>query len=264
MIERVDTVPGSAQLRNRLNAGEAIGAIWLLLGSPAAAECMAHCRPDVAVFDLQHGLWTRGSLEAAVNAVSRYSVPLARTKSARPEHIEPALEAGVAGIVVPIVEDAETARAAVAATRYPPAGARSAGGVRPLMDFPAYVADQRASPPFVAMMIETAAGLDAVADIAAVDGVDMIFVGSGDLSLSLGTFPQEDERHTAAIRATVDATIAAGRFPGVFTATEQAGAIWRARGAQMTVLACDNQVLLSVTAEARAAFDANLASRAAS
>lgn len=263
MTESITTVSGSTQLRKRMDAGESISAIWLLLGSPAVAECMAYCRPDVTVFDLQHGLWTRDSLEAAVGVVSQYSIPLARTKSANPDHVETALEAGAAGIIVPFVEDAQTARAAIAATRYSPAGRRSAGGVRPLLDFETYVAEQRASPPFVAMMIETVAGLEAVADIAAVDGVDLIFVGSGDLSLSLGTFPEEDERHTAAVRAIITAAGAAGRPTGVFTLSERTGALWRARGAQMTVLACDNQVLLSATEEARSAFNASRTSKLA-
>jgi len=260
MTDHLGFGPGQAGLRQRLSAGGAVGAVWLSLGSPAAAECMAVARPDVAVFDLQHGFWSRESLEAGIAAVRPYTIPLARTMSEKPEHIGPALEAGAAGVIVPLIESAEMARAAVSASRFPPHGERSGGGVRPLYDLPAYIAEERKNPPFVALMIETAKGLDAAAEICATEGIDMIFVGTGDLALSLGTFPAFDDTHTAAVQTIIDAAKAAGRSAGVFTGSEAAGPQWRARGAQMTILAADNEALRLTTKEAKEAFDASTTS----
>ncbi|MDQ0313861.1 HpcH/HpaI aldolase family protein [Amorphus orientalis] len=254
MATRKRATSASAQLRARLSSGEAIGAVWLCLGSPAAAEAMAHPGPDVAVFDLQHGLWTRTGLEAAMAGVAGKTIPLVRTLSDRPEDIAAALEAGAAGVIVPLVESAETARAVVAATRYPPDGIRSAGGVRPLLDFPATFASLQKDPPFVAVMIETAAGKDAVAEIAAVEGVDLVFVGTGDLALSLGLFPKIDDRHTQAVGEILAGARKAGCAAGAFSIDESVGAKWRALGAQFTVLACDSEVLRARTAETVAKF----------
>lgn len=256
-IDDMTGAAGAARLRARLAAGGPLGAMWLSLGSPAVAECMADCRPDAVVFDLQHGLWTRERLEAGIAAVRQRAVPLVRTLSARPEDIAVALEAGAAGVVVPMIEGGEAAAAAVAATRYPPDGLRSGGGVRPLLDFAGHVAAWRAAPPFVAAMIETAAGLEAAAGIAAARGLDMVFVGTGDLALSLGTFPEFGPDHEAAVERIIAAAQAAGRPAGVFTLNETAGAAWRARGARLTVLACDNEAVRLAAAGAQSQFAAS-------
>jgi 2-keto-3-deoxy-L-rhamnonate aldolase RhmA len=245
---------GPAELRARLKAGDAIGALWLALGSPAAAEAMAHSGPDATVFDLQHGLWTRDRLESAVAAVAPKTIPLVRTLSSRPEDIAVALEAGASGVIVPMVDDAETARAAVAATRYPPHGIRSAGGVRPLFDFATHFAADQKDPPFVAVMIETVAGMEATAEIAAVDGVDLVFVGTGDLAMSLGVFPNVGESHTRAVAKILADARAAGCAAGAFSINETVGARWRALGAQFTILACDAEALRATAADALAQF----------
>lgn len=247
---------GQAELRAKLAGGEAIGALWLSLGSTAAAEVMTHSGPDATVFDLQHGLWSREALESAVAIVASRTIPLVRTLSAKAEDIAVALEAGAAGVIVPMVESADMARAAVAATRYPPHGIRSAGGVRPLMDFGTHFEAVSKDPPFVAVMIETRAGMDAVSEIAAVEGVDLVFVGTGDLAMSLGLFPTLGEAHETAVGTILAKARAAGSTAGAFSINETVGAKWRALGAQLTVLACDTEVLQRVGAEALADFRA--------
>lgn len=254
MAKKTSGSSKSAQLRTRLKAGEAIGSVWLALGSPAVAEVMTHCGPDAAVFDLQHGLWNRERLESGVALVSSRTIPLVRTLSARPEDIAVGLEAGAAGVIVPMVETAETARAAIAATRYPPHGIRSAGGVRPLMDFAAHFEAERKDPPVVGVMIETAAGMEAAKEIAAVDGVDFVFVGTGDLAVSLGLFPKIDERHAEAVGRILSDARSEGCAAGAFSIDERVGAKWRGLGAQFTVLACDSEVLRARTADELAAF----------
>src|SRR5690606_36158327 len=122
----------------KLRSGDTIGSLWLLLGSTAVAELAADAAPDSVILDLQHGLWDRATLENAIGLISPKSVPVVRVAENSPFAISTALDAGALGVVVPLVESAEEAAAAVASAKFPPAGRRSAGGVRPLKDFKTY------------------------------------------------------------------------------------------------------------------------------
>lgn len=195
-----------------LRSGAADACAWLVLGAPAIAELAVSSGLPTVVFDLQHGLWDRASLEAGIGAVRTSGTPLVRVAENTPFAIGSALDAGAVGVIVPLVDTAEQARAAVAAARYPPHGNRSTGGVRPLADFAAY---QRFAERgiLVAVMIETTAAVAAVDAIATVPGVDLLFIGPGDLGLSLAA-----ERRPASASAFEDAVarvLAAGRAHGV-------------------------------------------------
>jgi 2-dehydro-3-deoxyglucarate aldolase/4-hydroxy-2-oxoheptanedioate aldolase len=193
-----------------LRAGGSARAIWMVLGSVALAELAAEAGPDAIVFDRQHGCWDDTSLMAAVRAAGT-ATPLVRVAANRPELIGAALDAGALGVIVPLVESAAEAAAAVRAAHYPPRGVRSGGGMRPLRDMGAYVA-AAASETLVAVMIETAQGLANVAEIAATPGVDLVFIGPGDLGLSVGPAALED-----AIARVASACAAAGVPCGIYT-----------------------------------------------
>src|SRR5437764_380218 len=177
---------GNPVLEAVRKGGSAAG-LWLVSGSPAVAELAAEARPDALIFDLQHGLWEPGALHAAIGVTRTMAVPLVRVAENSPIAIGSALDAGALGVIVPLVESAEAARMAVTAAKYPPEGVRSGGGVRPLVDFKGYVAAANANV-LVAVMVETRRGVENAAAIARTPGVDMVFVGTGDLALSLGTF----------------------------------------------------------------------------
>lgn len=201
----------------RLRAGQGVVAVWLSLGSPALAEIAAESAPDAIVLDGQHGLWERVGLYAAIAAATRSSTPLVRVAANVPHIIGEALDAGAQGVIVPLIETAAEAAAAVRACHYPPYGLRSGGGVRPLAAMGAYV-DACATEILVSVMIETRAGLDNAAAIAATPGVDMVFIGPGDLALALG--PQGDLE--AAIEVVFAACRSAGVPCGIFTGTAEA------------------------------------------
>lgn len=228
--------PSRPTFRARLARGEPMAALWLALGAPALAELAARALPDAIVLDLQHGLWDRAGIEAAAGVVPP-SVPLlARVAENRAAAIGTALDAGCEGVIVPLVESGAEAAAAVAAARYPPHGLRSGGGIRPLMDFPAHVAAAREVAAVV--MIETAAGVARAAEIAAVPGLDMVFIGTGDLALSLGAAPGE-AAHEGACRAVLAACRAAGLPCGIFTMSPAAARARAAEGYALTVAAND-------------------------
>lgn len=229
-------------LLSALRQGKSASCVWLTLGSPAIAEFAVDADAAVVVLDLQHGLWQRHDMEAAIGHIRHKATALVRVSENRPFPIGEALDAGAMGVIVPIVESAAAARAAVAAAKYPPRGIRSGGGVRPLADFGRYGAQANAEI-LVAVMIETAAGVENATEIAAVEGVDMIFIGPGDLALSLGEFPAPGDKCKTAITK-IKAVCAAARMPcGIYTGSAQDAADRLAEGFQF-VSACND---MSVT-----------------
>jgi 2-keto-3-deoxy-L-rhamnonate aldolase RhmA/NAD(P)-dependent dehydrogenase (short-subunit alcohol dehydrogenase family) len=227
---------------DRLKAGGTVGCFWLTLGSPSLAELVAEAAPDAIVLDQQHGLWGRESLESAIGLVARKSVPLVRVAETGAPAIGAALDAGALGVIVPLVESAAEAAAAVASAKYPPAGRRSGGGVRPLKDFKAYAAaaNERL---LVAVMIETAAGVENAAAIAAVPGVDLVLIGSGDLALSLGCFPEMGPPHEVAVQRVLAACRAAGTPCGLFTFHTTFALERRRQGFQLVVIGTDGELV---------------------
>lgn len=222
-----------------LDSKQPIGFIWLSLGSVALAEIAAHARPAAIVLDLQHGLWHRHTLEAAVGAAGRYVPVIARCTANQPHHISEALDSGASSVLVPLVETAEEAQRAVMASRYPPAGIRSAGGVRPLMSgFEAML--QAGSHVTVGIMIETVTGIENVEAIVAVPGIDYIFIGTGDLALSRGV------KDPAALeddcRRVLEAARARGIPCGLYTGSTEAAHDSFDKGFQIAVCASDINV----------------------
>lgn len=214
--------------------------IWLALGSAPMAEFAAAAKPGGVVLDLQHGLWERGSIEAAIGAIGQRVPVIARCAENTHHAIAQALDAGAAGVLVPLIESAEDARRAVSAGRYPPFGTRSAGGVRPLLaGFEAMVeADRHVA---IGVLIETVAGIEQVEAIAAVPGLDFLFIGTGDLSMSRGTadadvIGRDCERVLRAAQAN-------GLPCGLFTGDAQGARRAFANGYRMAVSANDIELV---------------------
>ena len=147
-----------------------------------------------------------------------------------------ALDAGAAGVVVPMVEDARAAQAAVAACRYPPVGIRSWGPTRArhlTKTYSAAAADQSV---FCAVMVETVLGLENLAEIAAVDGLDCIFAGPSDLALALGKTPRLadiDPAVSAEIERFAAVCKANGKAAGIFSSGSREALRWADAGFQL-------------------------------
>ena len=247
--------PERASLRYRLDCGQCIGVAWLALGSVALCEAAARAQPGAIVLDLQHGLWDRLSMEAAIGLVPPHTPVLVRVAENSALAIGTALDAGAEGVIVPLVETAKQARAAVKACRYPPEGERSGGGVRPLANFAAYVESANRNI-VVAVMIETAKGLRNARKIAAVEGVDLVFIGTGDLALSIGTFPHADARHDQACADILAACKAEWTLCGTFTTSVEAARARRRQGFRMVVTANDMDVVTRGFGGATSEFNA--------
>jgi 2-keto-3-deoxy-L-rhamnonate aldolase RhmA len=230
----------TARLKTRLKAGEALGCHWLGLGSPSLAELAAEEEPDAIVFDLQHGVWDRTTLDLAVGAIAGRAPVIARTQDQSLFAINSALDAGCHGVIVPLVDTAAECAAVVAAAHYPPKGRRSAGGARSTGSFAAYQA-ATAAHLLVAVMIETAAGVDASEAIAATAGLDMIFIGPTDLSLALGEV-MGSPLFEAAVARILAAGKAAGVPVGIYTGSTQLALQRAAQGFQFMVVANDTHL----------------------
>lgn len=160
---------------------------WATLGEPRLTHELSRAGLGWVGLDAQHGHFDDRSIRDALGGRTADGAPmLVRVAANDAALIGRALDAGADGVIVPLVSSVADAEAAVAASHYPPYGARSWGplhGSRPAYS-PGSDGGKHAVP-LCSVMIETADALDAVEDIAAAPGVDMIFVGPFDLSLAL-------------------------------------------------------------------------------
>ena len=245
-------------LKARLGAGPAAIGCWLHLVSPLAAEIVAQAGYDCVMIDLEHGPGTHMDAIALMQAVQgRGCGPLLRVPANDPVEIKRALDIGIAGIMVPTVDTAADAEAVVAACRYPPRGRR---GVAPIVvraanygaDWQDYVA--RADDDLLIIcQIETGDGVAAAAEISAVEGVDMVFIGPFDLSAALGYLGEPDHPEVRTRIREVEQTVkAAGKMlSGIPTAERPAEALF-ADGYDL-VLADFDVILLREAARSRVA-----------
>jgi 4-hydroxy-2-oxoheptanedioate aldolase len=179
-------------LNDRLRSGGARRAAWLTLRDPLAAEAVARSGVDLVVIDAQHGGIEASDLLPLLQATQPFAPALVRLLAPEPTLVTRALDLGADGVIAPLVNDARTARALVAAARYPGAGTRSYGPIRAALRHGAAYREEVAEHALVIAMIETREGLAAVDEIAAVEGLNGLFVGPADLGLALGVGPQTD------------------------------------------------------------------------
>jgi 2-dehydro-3-deoxyglucarate aldolase/4-hydroxy-2-oxoheptanedioate aldolase len=197
----------AGSLAAALRADDAPVGAWTTIGHPAVADVLAAEDFDFVVLDGEHSENTIEDLAAGVRAVEASdgdADPVVRVGSSDAAEIRRVLDLGVAGIVVPQVESVAEARDAVQAAHYPPEGVRGVAGGRASgygSDLAAYVetANDRVA---TMVQIETPGAVDDVDAIAALDGLDALFVGPADLSARLGVFGEFDSpEFQAAIEA---------------------------------------------------------------
>ncbi len=193
----------------------ALGA-WVHSGNAMAAEVMAIAGFDALILDHEHGPGDFLSAVSVLQAVKGHDISMIMRV---PDHdainIRRALDIGCDGVLVPLIETAAQARAAAAACRYPPVGTRGAalGAIRAsgygtgIADYLRFAAEEI----LCICQIETVAAVDAIADIAAVEGVDMLFVGPSDMTASAGKLGQPmDDEMRALLTRTEKAILATG------------------------------------------------------
>ncbi len=201
-------------------ADRALAGMWVCTGSPLVAEIAAGSGLDWLLIDMEHAPNGLESVLAQLQAAAAYPItPLVRVPSNDAVIIKQVLDLGAQNILVPMVNSAADAEAAVQAVRYPPRGRRGVGSALGRSArwnrVDGYLAD---GDDHVALFVqvETADAVTAAAEIAAVDGVDGVFVGPSDLAASMGLLgAQTHPDVVAAVRSAFEAVRAAGKPVGV-------------------------------------------------
>ena len=183
-------------LKKRLHQGETLNGCWLNLGSPLTAEIVGQAGFDWVLIDLEHGAGVEKDVLAQLQALGNSpSAVLVRVESAESPRISRILDMGAEGIMCPKVDNAIEAKKVINGLHYPPFGNRGvAKMVRATqfgLNFNTYYDESRDNILGI-VQIETLEALDNLDAIAAVEGVDILFIGPADLSMAMGIFGQFD------------------------------------------------------------------------
>ncbi|WP_414474768.1 4-hydroxy-2-oxoheptanedioate aldolase [Microvirga sp. M2] len=235
--------------------------LWLALASPYVAEICAGAGYDWLLIDAEHGPNDVPLLAAQLQAVAASaSHPVVRVPIGEAWIIKQVLDIGAQTLLIPMVESAEQARALVRATRYPPEGMRGVGAALARAShynrLPDYL--QSANEQICLLLqVESRAGLAAIEEIAAIDGVDGIFVGPADLAADMGFLgdPGAPEVQAAVIDG-LRRSLACGKAAGILTADQELAKSYVELGASFVAIGSDVGVLAGGTSRLLSQFGA--------
>lgn len=235
--------------RDRLLAGETLVGTWVKTPALAIVEVLALSGLDVACLDAEHAPFDRRDLDACLLGGRQTGLPLVvRVADAAPATILNALDLSAAGVLVPHVTDAVSAQAVARACRFGPGGRGYAGSsraagytTRPMRS---YLADSPSETTVIAQ-IEDKEALDAIDDIAAVEGIDALFIGRMDLAVSMGAEDPAAPSVVAAMERICDAATQKGRRLGMFLANADEMPRWQALGVSLFLIGSDQGFVLN-------------------
>ncbi|MEP7357141.1 MAG: aldolase/citrate lyase family protein [Anaerolineales bacterium] len=230
-----------------LEGKPAIGA-GAVLGSPIAAELMSQSGYDWIIVDCQHGDWEDDGALQAFRAISLGgAVPMARVRQNDYGAIGRLLDRGALGIIVPMINNAAEARAAVYAARYAPLGGRSWGPFLAGYHGPDYGAWAEAEI-WLAVQIETVQGVENAEAIMATEGIDGCWIGPKDLARSMGVdinTPAGRQAHEDAILKVLAACRKTGKVPGIDAKAGGGTQRWLDHGFLFVTTTSDADLLLA-------------------
>ncbi|MDR5710252.1 MAG: aldolase/citrate lyase family protein [Armatimonadota bacterium] len=235
------------RVKRRLQRDLPVVGHWLSFPCPAVAELLSAFEPDWLVVDTEHGPSSWETVENQLRAMRGTGVtPIVRVAANDAALIKLALDRGAMGVIVPLVSSPEEARRAVLACRYPPEGIRGVAGTRASrygLDLPEYF-DAWNREVLVICQVETLQGLQQVEEIAAVEGVDVLFVGPNDLSASVGHFRRfEAPEYEEAVQRVLSAARGSGKAAG-YLASDPEEALRRiAQGFRFVGIGSDSRLL---------------------
>jgi 4-hydroxy-2-oxoheptanedioate aldolase len=247
-------------LKRALRDGQKQIGLWCSLGSNIAAEVIAGAGFDWLLLDMEHApndiAQVIGQLQAMAGGTA---TPVVRPAWNDPVLIKRILDVGAQSLLVPFIQTAEEARAAVAATRYPPAGIRGVASIHRanrytrVKDYPK-LADAEMC---VVAQIETQKALDNIEAIAAVDGIDGLFIGPSDLSAAMGHLGNAGHpKVRAAIEDAGRRIRKTGKTAGILTAVEADAQHWVSCGYSFVAVGSDLSLLAKNSEELAARFKA--------
>jgi 4-hydroxy-2-oxoheptanedioate aldolase len=225
-------------LKNRLRNGETLKGCWLSLGNALTAEIVGLSGYDWALIDMEHGPGTEADVLHQLQALEHTPAgAVVRVESFERQRIHRVLDLGAEGIMCPRINSAAEAEQVVSGLRYPPEGTRGVDKMVRATGFGKDLAEYREMAKdklLCVVQVETIEVLDHLDDIAAVDGVDVLFVGPADLSMELGNFGDfEHPRFVDALEATIRATERAGKIAGILATRPEEFSRYQEMGMRM-------------------------------
>jgi 2-keto-3-deoxy-L-rhamnonate aldolase RhmA len=185
-----------ARFPERVRARNLLAGPWMSIPNPVVVEMLAQTGPDFLLIDGEHAPITPQTLPVLLPAAELQDLPVIyRVAWNRIELIKAALDFGASGLMVPMVNSADEAAEAIAAAKYPPMGKRGMGAWRAsnyYTDRGAYI-ERANKDTLMVLQIETKEAIRDIEAIAAVPGIDALFIGPADLSRSLGLASSEPQ-----------------------------------------------------------------------
>jgi 4-hydroxy-2-oxoheptanedioate aldolase len=213
-------------MKAKMRSGEKVLGTFFEMGGGTAVECLGLAGLDFFIIDTEHGPFDVESAVEFIRAAGPYSIsPLVRVKDATRSSILKMLDIGAQGLIVPCIRTADEVKQLVEYGKYYPLGRRgfaatrvASFGFNPLMtDLEAWFARSNEET-MIIPQCETSECLDSIGEIAAIEGVDGIFVGPYDLSVALGKPGRfDDPECVAAVDRILRACRAAGKFSFIYT-----------------------------------------------
>lgn len=230
-----------ALARGLQERGLVVGVMLYEFDTPRVMRILSAAGADFAIFDLEHTGWDPGSLRHVLAAGRGTGVcPIVRVNRVDPSLVSSALDAGAMGVMAPMIESEEQARLLVNSARYPPVGRRGFGVLfrDELEGGPAAAVERANRETIVIAQIETREGIENADAIAAVPGVDFLWLGQFDLTLSLG-MPGDfaHPAYDAAVERLLAACQRVGKPLGQMISSTNEGLEQRRRGFQLLAYA---------------------------
>jgi 2-dehydro-3-deoxyglucarate aldolase/4-hydroxy-2-oxoheptanedioate aldolase len=242
--------------KERLMRGEAFIGAFICLPSPESAEIFAELGYDWLIIDTEHGPYDELTAQRMLQAVGRRCPCVVRVPSNEEVWIKKALDIGSAGVLVPLVNNAEVAARVARACQYAPAGVRGMAGARAHrygIGFQEYV-DQANQRIVAIVQAEHIEAVQNIAAIVSVPGIDAVFIGPYDLSASMGKPGQvRDPEVQAAIRAVRDAVLNAGLKLGIYCSDPDSARDFVQQGYTLIGMSTDLNYLTTSAGQALAA-----------
>lgn len=250
-------------LRSRMLAGDLLTGAWCSMNDMLPAEIMGRAGYDWLVVDMEHGPIPLAAVQTIVMAIrTTPATAIVRVPWKNSASIQPVLDSGPFGILVPMVNTVEDARQVVSDSRFLPLGERSRGGIRTALAFgpdSATYFDRANDETIVMIQIETAAAVRNAEAIAATDGIDCLFVGPNDLASTYGErYPDAWDALTGpygdAIRAVPGIARRYGKAAGILANSAAMGRRCVDLGYTVVGIAVDTSLLAQAAKTEHAAF----------
>jgi len=234
-------------LKEKLYAGKISLGTWITIGSPDVPDTLKQLPFDWLLFDTEHSYFSTESMRnMMLSMLDSKAVPLVRVGQADQYLIKRALDIGAYGVLVPLVNTTEDAERVVNFSKYPPMGSRGAGPVRAagygnnMADYIRTANEEI----LVGVQVETSQGLANADSIASTKGVDIVFVGPSDLTISLGLLTDRgNPKVSEAMEGVVRICAKHGKIPGTLAASSEEAKKWQRLGFKFISLGSDSKFL---------------------